>query len=186
MLSENFSLFGARTRALNLIFVACLGAPIPGLAQGVEHAGSMSMVRTGDDVRAVATVVGDACQIDVQGRPGKKFSPTHISVPSACKTLTVQLIHTGKKPKAAAGHNWVLVRESDLHAAIADGLAAGPDNDWVKPGDERVIAKTAMIGGGERTSVTFDASKLSHGTAYTYFCSFPSHAEMMRGTLSIE
>ncbi|MFK0376374.1 azurin [Pandoraea sp. NPDC090278] len=186
MLSAKFSLFGARMRALNLTFVACLGAPVPGLAQGVEHGGTMSMVHTGDDVSAVAKVVGDACQIDVQGRPGKKFSPTHISVPSACKTLTVQLIHTGKKPKLAAGHNWVLVRESDVHATIADGLAAGPDNEWVKPGDERVIAKTAMIGGGERTSVTFDASKLSRGTAYTYFCSFPAHAEMMRGTLSID
>lgn len=186
VLLAKFSLFGARTRALNLTFVACLGAPIPGLAQGAEHAGTMSMVHAGDDVSAIAKVLGDACQIDVQGRPGKKFSPTHISVPSTCKTLTVQLIHTGRKPKAAAGHNWVLVRESDVHAAIADGLTAGPDYDWVKPGDERVIAKTAMIGGGERTSVTFDVSKLSRGTAYTYYCSFPTHAEMMRGTLSIE
>ncbi|WP_246179309.1 azurin [Pandoraea aquatica] len=186
MLSAKFALFGARTRALNLTFVACLGAPVPGLAQGVEHTGMMAMTAQGDDVSAVAKDVGEACQIDVQGRPGKKFSPTHISVPSACKTLTVQLIHTGKKPKAAAGHNWVLVRESDVHATIADGLTAGPDNDWIKQGDERVIAKTAMIGGGERTSVTFDVSKLPRGTAYTYFCSFPAHAEMMRGTLSID
>ncbi|MFJ2995162.1 azurin [Pandoraea sp. NPDC087047] len=183
MLSPKFPLPGARKRALNLAFVACAGAPVMAFAQGADHAGMMSM---GPAVNAVAKTVGDACQIDVQGRPGKQFSPKHIRVPSGCKTLTVQLIHTGKKPKAAAGHNWVLVHSSDIDATITDGLAAGPDNDWVRPGDTRVIAKTAMIGGGEHTSVTFDVSRLPRGTDYTYYCSFPSHASMMRGTLTLD
>ncbi|WP_150737145.1 plastocyanin/azurin family copper-binding protein [Pandoraea anapnoica] len=47
-------------------------------------------------------------------------------------------------------------------------------------------AKTAMIGAGKRTSVTFDAPKLSCATADTYYCSLPAHAAMMRGMLSIE
>lgn len=144
------------------------------------------MASAGKALSAVARISGDACQIDVQGRPGKQFSPTHISVPSACKTLTVQLTNTGKKPKAAAGHNWVLVHTGDIDGAIGDGLAAGPDNDWVKPGDPRVIAKTALIGGGEHTSVTFDVSKLARGSGYTYFCAFPSHSAMMRGTLTLD
>lgn len=146
-----------------------------------------------DDGRASATAASatsnadaDPCHIDVQGRPGKQFNPTHISVPSSCKRFTVQLIHTGKKPKEAAGHNWVLVRTADMEGAEHDGMAAGPDNDWVKPNDPRVIARTKMLGGGERDSVTFDVSRLKRGEAYTYYCSFPTHMAMMHGTLSVE
>ncbi|VVD66481.1 azurin [Pandoraea anhela] len=186
MLSAKSQFPSMRSRVLNVACLACLYLPVAALAQGADHADMSAMSPAPEALTAVAKAVGDACQIDVQGRPGKQFSPAHISVPSSCKTLTVQLIHTGKKPKAAAGHNWVLVRADDIQATVADGLAAGAENDWVKPGDDRVIAKTAMIGGGQRTSVTFDVSALSRGTDYTYYCSFPAHAAMMRGALSID
>ncbi|MNF19483.1 Azurin [compost metagenome] len=55
----------------------------------------------------------------------------------------------------------------------------------MKPGDARVIAHTKVIGGGEKDSVTFDVSKLAAGTAYTYFCSFPGHFAMMKGSLKL-
>jgi azurin len=35
------------------------------------------------------------------------------------------------------------------------------------------------------TSVTFPASKVSKGESYTYFCSFPGHNALMKGTFSI-
>ncbi|MDR3398223.1 MAG: azurin [Pandoraea sp.] len=153
---------------------------MPAISSAQEAAPAVSQSASGPAGPAAG------CELDVQGRPGKQFSPAQITIPASCKSFTVQLIHTGKKPKSAARHNWVLVRASDIDPVIADGLAVGPDQDWVKPGDPRVIARTPMIGGGERASVTFDVSRLSRGGSYVYFCSFPSHASMMRGTLSVE
>lgn len=47
-----------------------------------------------------------------------------------------------------------------------------------------MIAHTKVIGGGDSTTVSFATSKLSKGGDYTFFCSFPGHWAMMKGTLS--
>lgn len=83
------------------------------------------------------------------------------------------------------GHNWVLSKADDAKAIASDGIAAGVDNQYVKAGDDRVIAFTKLIGGGETTSVTFPVSKLTAGGAYTFFCSFPGHIALMQGSLSL-
>ena len=64
-------------------------------------------------------------------------------------------------------------------------MAAGLDNDYLKANDERVIAHTKVIGGGESDSVTFDVSKLQAGTPYEFFCSFPGHVALMKGELKL-
>lgn len=62
-------------------------------------------------------------------------------------------------------------------------MTAGPGNDYVKPGDERVVAHTKVIGGGESTAVTFATATLAAGGDYAFFCSFPGHWAVMKGTL---
>lgn len=126
---------------------------------------------------------GGGCAVDVEGRPGKKFSPDHIVVPAQCQLFTVRLIHAGKNSKEEAGHNWVLTRSDQTDAVMVDGRSAGVQHDWLQPGDGRVLAKTPMLGGHETATVSFPVSRLSAGTSYTYFCSFPAHAQQMRGTL---
>ena len=49
--------------------------------------------------------------------------------------------------------------------------------------DPRVLAHTAVIGGGQSTSVTFSTAALRKGGDYTFFCSFPGHFAMMKGKL---
>ena len=56
--------------------------------------------------------------------------------------------------------------------------SAGPDNNWVPPGDPRVIANTVLIGPGESTEVTFTAPE--SGT-YQFVCTFPGHNFTMFG-----
>jgi azurin len=51
--------------------------------------------------------------------------------------------------------------------------------------DARVIAHTKVIGGGETDSVTFSTAALKAGEAYSYFCSFPGHSALMKGTLTL-
>jgi azurin len=61
------------------------------------------------------------------------------------------------------------------------GIGAGLANDYLVPGDRRVLAHTKVIGGGESTSVTFSGSLLSKGGDYSYLCTFPGHSALMHG-----
>ena len=115
----------------------------------------------------------------------KKKDTKAIEVSAQCKTFTVTLKHLGKLSKDVMGHNWVLTTKANERAAAMDGMAAGRRNQYVKPNDDRVIAATDLIGGGESTSVTFDVSRLSKDEDYAFFCSFPGHVAIMRGTLKL-
>lgn len=84
------------------------------------------------------------------------------------------------------GHNIVITTTEDARAVANDAIAAGLNNQYVKPEDERVVAFTDIIGGGEKTSVTFKVDKLKTDKAYTFFCSFPGHIALMKGTVTLK
>jgi len=135
---------------------------------------------------AFAPAWAQQCEQTVQGNDAMQFDVKEMQVDKSCKEFTVKLEHTGKLPRNAMGHNWVLTREADFQAAATEGSAAGLDNEYVKPDDPRVIAHTKVIGGGETDSVTFDVAKLEAGQNYTFFCSFPGHWSVMKGTLRLQ
>lgn len=125
------------------------------------------------------------CAVEIEGNDAMQFNKPTISVPASCKQFTVKLKHSGKLPKTAMGHNWVLTKTADLQGAANDGIPAGAAKNYVKDGDARVIAHTKLIGGGETDSVTFATSALKAGESYSYFCSFPGHSAIMKGTLTL-
>src|SRR5690606_17333762 len=108
-----------------------------------------------------------------------------ISIPAACKEFTITLRHTGTLPVAAMGHDVVIASAADMPGVLADGVAAGLDNGYVKPGDPRVVAHTRLVGGGETASVTFPVAKLAKDGPWVVFCSFPGHSALMKGPLPI-
>lgn len=138
---------------------------------------------------ALALLAGPACasaadcSVDVDGNDAMQFDRKEIVVDAGCKDFTIRLTHSGKLAKNAMGHNVVVARAADLQAVATDGMTAGAGNDYVKPGDERVVAHTKVIGGGESTAVTFATAKLAAGGDYAFFCSFPGHWAVMKGTL---
>ena len=134
---------------------------------------------------AAPAMAAAPCDATIAANDAMQFNKASISVPASCKQFTVNLKHTGKLPKAAMGHNWVLTKAADMQATATDGIPAGLDKDYLKPGDARVIAHTKVIGGGESTSVSFDVAKLKSGESYAYFCSFPGHSGIMKGTLAL-
>lgn len=125
------------------------------------------------------------CTATIDGNDAMQYDLKSITVPKTCKQFTVTLKHTGKLPKASMGHNWVLGTAADEPGIIADGMKAGADQNYIKPGDTRVIAHTKLIGGGESDSATFLVSKLKAGESYAYFCTFPGHPALMKGTLTL-
>ena len=126
------------------------------------------------------------CTVQVEANDAMQFNTKSIDVPKSCKSFTVQLKHVGKLPKASMGHNWVLAKTADVDGVVKDGIAAGVANNYLKAGDARVIATTKLLGGGESDSAKFDVAKLKAGDAYTFFCSFPGHAALMKGTLQLK
>nr|ART38411.1 G463 [uncultured bacterium] len=125
------------------------------------------------------------CSADLEGNDAMKFSMPTIEVPKSCTAFTINLKHVGKLPKNVMGHNVVVAKSSDMAGVNADGVKAGLAADYVKPGDNRVIAHSKVIGGGESTSISIPVAKLSEGP-YSFFCSFPGHSALMKGTLTVK
>jgi azurin len=136
-------------------------------------------------VLAGPALAASPCEVEIESNDAMQFNKSTLAVPASCKQFTVKLKHVGKLPKTAMGHNWVLSKATDAQGVAADGIAAGVDKAYVKPGDTRVIAHTKVIGGGESDTVSFDVAKLKAGEKYAWFCSFPGHAAIMKGTLTL-
>lgn len=125
------------------------------------------------------------CSVDIEATDQMTYSTNAIEISRSCEQFTVNLKHTGQLPKNVMGHNWVLTTQEDMTPTANEGAAAGPENDYLKPDDSRILAHTALIGGGEDTSVTFDVTALQADQQYMFFCSFPGHAALMKGTVTL-
>ena len=134
---------------------------------------------------ASSSVFAADCTAEIEGNDAMQFNKTAMTIPLSCKDFTVKLKHPGKLPKAAMGHNWVMTKTADMGGVVTDGAAAGLPKDYVKAGDTRVIAHTKVIGGGESDSVTFSTKALKAGDPYMFFCSFPGHSALMKGTVTV-
>lgn len=130
-----------------------------------------------------APAQGD-CELTIQAGDNLQYSTDEMTVSESCGEVTVTLEHTGQLNAQQMGHNWVLV-DGDWQGVAQDGMAAGPGNNYIAEGDERVIAATEVIGGGESASVTFDVGELGAGE-YNYVCTFPGHSAAMNGVFIVE
>lgn len=126
-----------------------------------------------------------SCEITVESTDAMSFNTKKLDVPKSCKEFTLTLKHTGKLAKSVMGHNLVIAKAADQQGILDDGNKAGAASDFLKANDTRVIAATKIIGGGESATTKFTVSKLDAKAAYVFFCSYPGHAFMMKGTVSI-
>lgn len=134
---------------------------------------------------AAASPADTACQTVVEAGDDMKYNKTEINISKSCKEYTITLKHMGTMPKAAMGHDLVIAKSEDVDGVAKDGAAAGAENDFIKAGDERIIAHTKLIGSSEEATVKVDTSKFSAGNKYEFFCTFPDHLAMMRGTVNL-
>jgi len=125
-----------------------------------------------------------SCAVSIGSNDQMRFDTANLRLAADCSEVVLTLRHTGSLSARAMGHNWVLTRAQDVQAVAMDGMRASFADGYVKPGDTRVIAHTKIIGGGESTTLRFATRALQKGGAYAFFCSFPGHFALMRGTLS--
>ena len=126
------------------------------------------------------------CTLSIDSTDGMKFTSETLTIPTSCEEFTIELNHVGKLPVNVMGHNIAIAKTADISAVATDGLKAGADNSYIKPDDERVIAFSELIGGGESTTLTFSTEKLQKDEDYSFFCSFPGHWSLMKGKLEIK
>ena len=123
----------------------------------------------------------DPCQLSIESNDRMQFTQSQLTAAASCGEIAVTFTHSGKLPAKVMGHNWVLAKTSDVAAIANAGMSAGFAHGFQPVGDKRIIASSAVIGGGESTTVRFSASALRPGTDYTFFCSAPGHTSVMRG-----
>jgi azurin len=123
----------------------------------------------------------DTCALTIEANDMMRYNVREMSVPAGCSDITVTLKHSGKLEAKVMGHDWVLARTADVSGIVAAGMAAGLAHGYLPSGDKRIIAATNVVGGGESTTVKFATTALAEGASYTFFCTAPGHATLMRG-----
>ncbi|TWI12025.1 azurin [Aerolutibacter ruishenii] len=159
-------------------------APAPEPAPATEAPAEPAATAPGADAKPAATVAN--CATEIESNDAMQYNVGSIAVPASCSEFKITLKHTGKLPVTAMGHNVVIAKAADMQGVAADGIAAGAAAAYVKADDARVIAHTSLVGGGESTSVSFAVSKIKDGGPYEFFCSFPGHSALMKGTIAVQ
>ena len=159
-------------------------ADAPATAEASPEAAAAPAAAAAGNGKPAATVAN--CATTIEGNDAMQYNVGSISIPKSCSEFKITLNHSGKLPVAAMGHNVVITATADMQAVAADGIGAGAAADYVKAGDARVIAHSKLIGGGESTSVSFPTSKLQGAGPYEFFCSFPGHSAIMKGSIAVE
>lgn len=122
-------------------------------------------------------------QIVLLGNDQMKYNKEEIKVKAGDK---IKLIfkHSGTMDKQSMGHNFVLLKAGVDVTDFATKAMTARDNDYI-PEDEvdNIIAYTELLGGGEVTTIRFDAPE--PGT-YDYICTFPGHYSLMKGKFIVE
>lgn len=140
-----------------------LTRPTPGPFATAVTRRTPVITKTPDQSTITIGVKGDSLQFDTN----------QISVESG-EEITITLANSS----GVNTHNLVIVQDGTKDAVAANGTAAGPANNWVIPGDARVIANTVLLGPVDSGEVTFTAP--APGT-YQFVCTFPGHNFTMFG-----
>ena len=124
----------------------------------------------------------DKVEIVIESNDQMRFNLSEITVKQG-QIVVLTLKHVGKLPKAAMGHNWVLLRPDTDLASFAMSAMKAKDNEYVPLEAPEVMVNTILLGGGEKTTIEFEAP--ASGT-YSFICSFPGHYALMQGTFIVE
>lgn len=180
--------------ALALALAACGQSPAPAEAPAdvstmpapapAEPAPAEPVAATPAPVASSKQAVVADCATTIESSDAMQYNVDGIAVPASCSQFTINLKHVGKLAVGVMGHNVVVSKESDMAAVASDGAGAAPE--FVKADDARIVAHTKMIGGGESASVTFDVAKIKDGGPFMFFCSFPGHMAIMKGSIQVQ
>ncbi|MXV38904.1 Azurin [Flavobacteriaceae bacterium Ap0902] len=133
-------------------------------------------------VETTTTGEGQEVTLEIGGTDAMKYTKDELRVPAG-STVTLTFHHEGKMPIETMGHNWVLLKPGTDIPNFAMDAMKEVDNNYLPQDTTKFIAATKMIGGGESTTITFEAPEA--GT-YDFICTFPGHYGSMHGKFIVE
>ena len=126
-----------------------------------------------------------ACSLEMSSGDLLKFNKRKVIIDSSCSKFTIYFKHEGEMSAKIFGHNVVVVKTMNFDKVKSKiDMKLGEESGYL-PDMPEIIAKTRIVGGGAKTSVTIDATKLSKDSEYMFFCSFPGHYGAMQGSVEI-
>ncbi len=134
---------------------------------------------------APAPATASAANVEVTANDAMKFNVTRFEV-AAGQEVKLTLTNMGTMPKAAMGHNLVILKKEADAKAFADAAVMAAATDYIpaaKSGD--VVAHTKMLGPKQSDQITFKAP--TEPGEYPFLCSFPAHfISGMKGVMVVK
>lgn len=121
------------------------------------------------------------CDFTIEVNDTMVYPIAEMVADASCETINVTINHVGTLDAKVMGHNWVLAKTDDVQMIAVEGMMTNLESNYIKPGDDRVLAATEIVGAGASASTSFSPSILEQGESYDFFCSFPGHWASMRG-----
>ncbi|MFD0932684.1 azurin [Psychroflexus salinarum] len=121
-------------------------------------------------------------RVYLTGSDQMKFNKNEIVVNAGDKVV-LTFEHVGKMSKETMGHNFVLLKKGTNVQEFGQEALEYKDNDYIPEDTNAIITHTKMLGGGEKTEITFEAPEKGN---YDYICSFPGHVALMNGILVVK
>ncbi len=168
-------------KTLRLAFLFALSLTIYSCG-GDEKKSDKEKVKIGTKKQASNTNGAKEIEIKITGNDQMQFNVKVIRVKEGQK-VTVVLEHIGTMKVNIMGHNFVLLKQGIDIGDFGSQASAAKDTNYIPNDGNDVIVHTKMIGGGETTSVTFNAPSKGE---YNFICSFPGHYGLMQGKFIVE
>jgi len=152
-------------------------------------AGSLLLAGCGQKDQAAAPVSSTpsapaAATFEVTANDTMKFNVTRLEV-KAGQEVKITLTNTGNMPKAAMGHNLVILKKGADAKAYVDAAVTAMATDYIPAAlSDQVIAHTKLLGPKQSEELVFKAP--TEPGEYTFVCTFPAHyLSGMKGVLVV-
>lgn len=134
---------------------------------------------------ASSAVASAVAVLEFTGNDSMKFNQTRAEV-RAGQEVKVIFTNIGSMPKAAMGHNWVLLKKgADVEAFDKAAIGAQATDYFPVALADQVIAHTKLLGPKQTDEITFQAP--TEPGEYVFLCTFPAHYQAgMRGVLMVK
>ncbi len=152
-------------------------------------AGSLLLAGCGQKDQTAAPVASTpsapaAATFEVTANDTMKFNVTRLEV-KAGQEVKITLTNTGNMPKAAMGHNLVILKKGADAKAYVDAAVTAMATDYIPAAlSDQVIAHTKLLGPKQSEELVFKAP--TEPGEYTFVCTFPAHfLSGMKGVLVV-
>jgi len=161
---------------------------VPVLAGGLLLAGCGQKQDAAATPAATTPAVAQAAAVatfELTANDTMKFNITRLEV-KAGQEVKVTLTNMGTLPKAAMGHNWILLKKGVDPKTFVDGAVMAAATDYIPAqAADQIIAHTKLLGPKQSDEVTFKAP--TEPGEYRFVCSFPAHfLSGMTGVLVVQ